>query len=103
MERICFRLNEFYTEGIFYEFGEDIHVHVLPKKQALVVNLFNLTDQEVLREESFSLKDIGILADTPLIVEDARSRVEDDLFKFSRRMSPHSAAIIEIYSAKKER
>ncbi len=97
------RLKEFYTQGIFYGFGEDVHVHVLPKKQALVINLFNLTDQEVLREESFSLEDVGILADVPLIIEDARSAVKDSLFEFTRRMPPHSAVVIEIWPAKKER
>ncbi len=78
-------------------------MHVLPKKQALVVNLFNLTDQEILRQGSFSLGDIGILPDVPLIVKDARSRVKDSLFEFSRRMPPYSAAVIEIWSAKAAR
>ncbi len=97
------KLKEFYTQGIFYGFGEDIHVHVLPKKQAAIVNLFNLTDQEIIRKESFSLKDIGILPDVPLIVEEARCYVKNSLFGFSRRMPPHSAAVIEIWPAKKER
>ncbi len=97
------KLKEFYTQGIFYGFGEDIHVHVLPKKQALVINLFNLTDQEVLRQESFSLEDIGISPHVPLIVEDARWYGKDSSFKVSRRMPPHSAAVIEIWSAKPER
>ena len=96
------RLKEFYTQGIFYGFGEDVHVHVLPKKQAAVINSFNLTDQEILRRGSFPLEDIGILPDVPLIVEDARSRVKDSSFWFSRRRPPHSAAVIEIWSAKEE-
>ncbi len=45
----------------------------------------------------------GILADVPLIIEDARSAVKDSLFEFTRRMPPHSAVVIEIWPAKKER
>ncbi|MBA7691239.1 hypothetical protein ES703_99782 [subsurface metagenome] len=94
------RLKEFYTQGFFYGFGEDLHVHVLPKRQAAVINLFNLTGQEVWRRESFSLEEVGILPDLALTVEDARCNVRGDFFEFARRMPPYSAAVVEIWPRK---
>ncbi len=94
------RLKEFYTQGIFYGFGEDIHIHVLPEKQAAVINLFNLTGREILQQGSFSLEEIGISSDASLIIEDKRCCVKDSSFEFNRRMPPHSAAIIEIWPVK---
>jgi hypothetical protein len=39
------RLARFYKEGEFYGLGEEIHAHALPDQRALVLNLFNLSDQ----------------------------------------------------------
>jgi len=39
-------LDALYKHGDFYGISEDIHVHVLPQDNRLVVDLFNLTDQE---------------------------------------------------------
>jgi len=73
---------------------------VLPKRQAAVINLFNLTGQEVWRRESFSLEEVGILPDLALTVEDARCNVRGDFFEFARRMPPYSAAVVEIWPRK---
>ena len=39
------QLDRFYKRGEFYGINEEIHLHVLPKENAFVVNVFNLSDQ----------------------------------------------------------
>jgi len=39
------QLESFFKRGDFYGINEEIHLHVLPDQQAVVVNIFNLFDQ----------------------------------------------------------
>lgn len=39
------QLEAFFKRGDFYGISEEIHLHVLPDQQAVVVNVFNLSDQ----------------------------------------------------------
>lgn len=90
------QLKEFYTQGVFYGFGEDVHVHALPNKQAAVVNIFNLQDEEVTKKVSFSLEKVGFKTDVPFTVEGAGCNVLGKIFECTRKMPPLSAAVIEI-------
>jgi hypothetical protein len=54
------QLERYYKRGEFYGMGEEIHVHVLPEEQSLVVNLFNLSDKERVIEGSLSFARMGL-------------------------------------------
>ena len=53
-------LERFFKVGEFYGMGEEIHVHVLPDEDALVVNLFNLSDEPRRLEARRPLAGLGI-------------------------------------------
>ena len=53
-------LERFYKRGEFFGINEEIHVHVLPEEQAMVVNLFNLSDQAREISGSIPLADLGL-------------------------------------------
>ena len=57
------RLDGFYKRGDFYGVSEEIHVHVLPGENRLVVNIFNLSDQERRIEGSVPIARLGIASD----------------------------------------
>ncbi len=96
-------LKEFYTQGAFYGFGEDFHVHALPNRGAAVVNLFNLSEHEVMWKGSFSLEEIGLSADRLFIIQDHSVVLKGPLVEINRRMAPHSAAVVEIWPAKNDK
>ncbi|HEY3330677.1 MAG TPA: hypothetical protein VGK19_11685 [Capsulimonadaceae bacterium] len=54
------RLASFYKRGDFYGISEEIHVHVLPRDGALVVNIFNLSDSPRKIEGSMPFARLGI-------------------------------------------
>ncbi|MGC9359321.1 MAG: hypothetical protein ACP5G7_02970 [Anaerolineae bacterium] len=53
-------LERYYKRGAFYGMDEEIHVHVLADEQSLVVNLFNLSDEERVVEGSLSFARMGL-------------------------------------------
>ncbi|MBN1912614.1 MAG: hypothetical protein JW818_23030, partial [Pirellulales bacterium] len=54
------KLDRFYKRGDFYGSGEEVHAHVLPKENAMVINLFNLSDQPRVISGEFDLKQMGL-------------------------------------------
>lgn len=57
------RLERFYQHGEFLSAGPEIHAHVLPAENSLVVNLFNLTNEERVVAGSFRTAALGIDSD----------------------------------------
>ncbi len=53
-------LERFYKRGEFFGISEEIHVHVLPKENAFVVNIFNLSDQPRTLRGSIPLARMGL-------------------------------------------
>jgi len=53
-------LDALYKRGDFYGISEEIHVHVLPSENRLVVDLFNLTDTERRVTGTMSVETLGI-------------------------------------------
>jgi hypothetical protein len=53
-------LERFYKRGDFYGISEEIHLHALPRENAFVVNLFNLSDRTRTIEGSIPLVRMGI-------------------------------------------
>jgi len=90
------QLKEFYTQGKFYGLAECIHLHVLPKKKALIVNLFNLEEQERCLEGEIDLDLVGIreVSFNRGIYHRQLSRTK---VAFNQRMAPRSASLIELW------
>jgi hypothetical protein len=57
------RLEAFYKRGEFYGMSEEIHLHVLPAENRVVVDIFNLSDQERRIEGSIPTSRLGIASD----------------------------------------
>jgi len=93
------RLKELYVQGRFYGYGEDIHLHVLPEKGWLVVNLFNLTDRRVYKTCAIPRKEIGIPPEDSYIVEHGCNLDREHLY-VGKWMEPYSAEVFEVRSAK---
>ena len=54
------KLERFYKRGDFYGMNEEIHVHVLPKENAFVVNVFNLSDEARTVSGRLNLRQTGL-------------------------------------------
>jgi hypothetical protein len=57
------QLDALYKHGDFYGISEEIHIHVLPKENRLVVDIFNLTDGERRIEGTMPAAQLGIAID----------------------------------------
>jgi hypothetical protein len=57
------QLDALYKHGDFYGISEEIHVHVLPGENRLVVDIFNLSDTERRVEGSMPVSQLGIALD----------------------------------------
>ncbi len=95
MERYI-RLKEFYTCGKFYGLDECIHLHVLPEKKALVVNLFNLDAEEKYIAGTIDLEEIGI-APVRFIQANHMRQFGDRTVNYFRRLPPYSTTLIELH------
>jgi hypothetical protein len=49
-------LDRFFKRGEFYGINEEIHLHVLPKENAFVVNVFNLSNETRVIRGEFDLR-----------------------------------------------
>ena len=80
----------FYKRGEFYGISEEIHLHVLPAKQAFTVNVFNLSDQTRTIRGSILLADLGLEADRPYSSPVQWGRCEDGVFTVEIELPPWS-------------
>jgi hypothetical protein len=53
------RLQDYFKRGVFYGLEEEVHVHVLPEKGA-VINVFNLSDRPVRKRFTVDLARVGL-------------------------------------------
>jgi len=90
------KLKEFYTRGKFYGLDECIHLHVLPERKALVVNLFNLDAEEKHLTGTIDLEEIGI-APVRFIQTNHMRQYGDRTVNYDRRLPPHSTTLIELH------
>ena len=92
-------LQQFYKRGDFYGLDEEIHIHVLPKQEAFVVNLFNLSDEIREIAGTISFKQMGLPVDrwynTP---KGASYNRDTGSFTISLSMRPWSAETVHVKS-----
>jgi hypothetical protein len=90
------RLEAFYKRGEFYGLGEEIHLHVLPKENAFVVNLFNLSDQARTLSATCPLAGLGLDGRKHYRSDSDWAAVRKGQFSVSRSMPPWSAQVAEV-------
>ena len=86
-------LERFYKRGEFFGINEEIHLHVLPRENAFVVNVFNLSDQPRTVAGSIALDKIGLDANKRYNGSSAWGTVEGGELKVQLRMEPWSAQV----------
>jgi hypothetical protein len=86
-------LDRFYKRGEFFGINEEIHLHVLAREHAFVVNVFNLSDQERTIGGSIALERMGLDANKRYDGSRAGESVEGGELKVSLRMEPWSAQV----------
>jgi hypothetical protein len=89
------QLDPFFKRGEFYGISEEIHLHVLPKARAFVVNLFNLSDAKRTISGSIELKKLGLDPKRNYSVSEKDGCIENGVFHVSREMEPWSTSILE--------
>jgi hypothetical protein len=89
------QLEGFYKRGEFYGLSEEIHLHVLPKESAFVVNLFNLSDQTRTLSGTCSLARLGLDSRKRYHTVSDWASVKNGQFHVSRSMPPWSAQVAE--------
>ncbi len=89
-------LKEFYTQGRFYGLDECIHLHVLPEKKAMVVNMFNLEEHERRVTGVIDLDEVGI-KEVRFRVGHYYRQVSENKVMLDQRMSARSASVIELW------
>lgn len=75
------RWEEFYKRGEFYGISREIHLHVLPKKKAFTVNVFNLSGEKRTIEGSIDLKTLGLDATMKYLSDDGLGTVENGRYR----------------------
>ena len=93
-------LDRYYKRGEFFGFGEEVHVHVLPDEQGMVVNLFNLSDQVREVGTEIPLERLGLdrdrwYAPRPSHPGD-RFDADAGTYTLARRLAPWSPAVVEV-------
>jgi hypothetical protein len=87
--------DEFFKRGEFYGPNEQVHFHVLPERDAFVVNLFNLSDDGHTVTGSVSLKDLGLDPTATYTGSEAWGSNTDGEFHVMLEMPPWSARAAE--------
>ena len=89
------RLRPFFVRGEFHGINEDIHLHALPKENAFVVNLFNLSDQPRTIGGSIALGGMGLDPKKRYHTTGNWGSVENGTFNVSLNLPPWSAEMGE--------
>ena len=93
-------LDRFYKRGEFYGVSEEMHVHALPDESALVVNLFNLSDESRLIGGTIDIGEVGLARDiwyvTPYSDDSGGFNEDTGTIAIFRRMEPWSAQVVEV-------
>jgi hypothetical protein len=93
------KLDRFYKRGDFYGANEEVHVHVLPKENAFVINLFNLSGQPRTIGGVLDMKQMGLdlsrwYTSPQLGMFNRRAGV----LRISRRLEPWATEVWEVKS-----
>jgi hypothetical protein len=94
------QLDRFFKRGEFYGLGEEIHLHVLPKEQALVLNVFNLSDEARPRRGSIPLAKLGLDPARAYVSSEGWAKVEGGVLKLDAEMAPWSARVAHLQGNK---
>jgi len=93
------RLERFYKRGDFYGMNEQVHVHVLPKENALVVNIFNLSDEARTVSGRLDLRQTGLdLRRWYTMPKGCTFDNRKGVLSISRRLEPWASEVWEVNS-----
>lgn len=95
------RLERFYKRGIFYSNSPEVHVHVLPEENSLVVNIFNLSNDEKIISGAFNVSLLGIDASlwyrvSPAFTCEPAAYFIDKQLKVAKRLPAWGCFLYEI-------
>jgi len=94
------QLKPFYVRGEFYgapETPEEVHLHVLRDRNAVVINLFNLHAEERVLEGSVAVAELGLDPDAWYINEGPRAYMRHGRLHWRRRLPAYGADVIPIW------
>ena len=86
-------LERFYKTGDFFGINEEIQIHALPKENAFVVNLFNLSDQTRTITGQMDLNITGINSNKEYTGSEPWGTVKNHNLTVSKEMPPWSAQV----------
>jgi len=89
---------EFYKRGEFYGINREIHLHVLPAKEAFTVNVFNLSDEKRTIAGSIDLKTLGLDPTMKYVSDDRLGTVENGRYQASIELPPWGASAAEFHA-----
>lgn len=89
------RLQDYFKRGVFYGIDEEVHVHVLPDRGA-VVNLFNLSPSAVVRRVFLDLARMDLRPEGRVYVRGANHIRLGDGVEIEVAVPPWSAKMVEI-------
>jgi len=94
------QFERFFKRGEFYGINEEIHLHVLPKENAFMINMFNLSDKPRTITGKFDLKKAGL--DPALNFKSSKSwaKIDNGMLEVSMDMPPWSAEVTDVTGAK---
>ena len=90
--------DRFYKRGDFYGASEEVHLHVLPKENAFVVNMFNLSDKPRIVTGEFDLKTAGLDETVKYQGSKGWGKVENGVLRVSMEMPAWSADVAEFHA-----
>jgi hypothetical protein len=90
--------DRFYKRGDFYGANEEVHLHVLPKEKAFVVNMFNLSDKPRTVTGEFDLETAGLDAAAKYQGSKGWGKVENGVLRVSTKMPAWSAEVAEFHA-----
>ena len=90
------QLEACYKRGEFYGLNEEIHLHVLPKEKAFVVNVFNLSDQTRTLTGTCPMARLGLDPRKQYRTASEWATVRNWQFSFDLSMPPWSAQVAEV-------
>jgi len=88
------QLESFFKRGDFYGINEEIHLHVLPEQQAVVVNVFNLSDQPRTINGRMELEKMGLDPARTYQPDQLGCRVEEGMVKVNQELPAWGTEVV---------
>jgi hypothetical protein len=93
------RLERFYKRGEFYGISEEVHIHVLPDEEALVVNIFNLSNESRPIAGKMAVAEVGLPLDKWYVTAQGVSfDSKTGMLIVNRDLPPWSAVVAELHA-----